>query len=1358
VRIHLGGELLVQGETGLLRGSDLPGRQGRLALARLALSPHAVGRDELADLLWAGQLPKSWERDLSTVLSKVRAALASVGIDDAITNAMGAYQLQLGADGWVDVIQALASVEDAEVALRRDEDAIAQAGAEVGANLARRPFLPGEDGEWVETRRAEQRRVLLRALDALVEALVRRSFLPDALRYASEAVDMEPFRESGYAALMRVQVAAGDRAEALRTYERARRLLADELGIPPSQVLETAYADALQADAEPAPTRVIADVRRAFPEGTVTLVFTDLVRSTERAERLGAERAEEVRRLHFGLLRDAATTRRGYEVKNLGDGLMLAFASAGDAVACAVDIQQSIARHNERDGDDLAVRVGIHVGEPVLDRGDYFGLPVTIASRLCAAAADDEVVVSDLVRILAGAEGESFSSPRELPLKGVTEPVLAWSVMWAPREERPLELPDAVARPDVRFPIVGREDETRRLLEQIEAAARGSSSVVLVAGEPGSGKTRLLSEVVRQAHEGGTTVLWGRCEHDTSAPYRPFTDALAHLVTSADDADLRAWVGNRAPDLARLVPRLGERFGGVFAAQDVEASADRERLFDAVKSLLRSMSLTRPVLFAIDDAHWIDQTSAMLMRELITASLPGVTLVMAYRPTDIDRMHALAELLADAARDGKAARCTPAPLTEPDVLVLLGGRDGDPMHPERLALARELVARTEGNPFFVREVIAHLEETGRIGRGQTKWRFENGLGALEIPEGVRSLVGQRLSRLDADLNASLHAAAVIGREFDLDILAAVTNKDPDPLLEELEPARLAGLVTEVLGAFDRFAFSHALVQETLASELSASRRVRLHRVIGEAIETMRASRVDRHLDDLAHHFAEAAPTGTAGKAVEYLRAAARAALHQLAYEAADTYLRRALELSDAAATSSRERCELFIEHAEVLRTLGDPGQNDAALAAAAIARELGDDELFGHAALTIVEPWTLLGMTSSFADPAVISLLNEGAERLGNSSMGIRIREYLIQTMAAVDWASIEGAHEELVEQARELDDPALVAELLRDGLEADQWLVTDIDQIEAQQAEVRTRARVNRDPRLELQVALAAIIAPVVHGDVRKSENAIADFAALVEQHHLGVYRWLPVVCRTALQVLAGRFDDAERGRLSVLDGLSGAMARYARGISWFTYAELCRQRGQMELVLETVEKAGRRGADRTLESMHVLALIETGQLDEAHAVNTEYAARPRSPAAPYFRPAQMLHRAVVAHRLGDAGPAKELYELGWTWPDIWITAGPLMTCHGSVRYPLGLVSTLLERWDEAEEHFTLARARNAAIGSPPWVAHAEHDHAAMLLRRGRTEDRDRAGELAMSALATARQLGMKRLEFEVTELGYSI
>src|SRR5438067_1633662 len=264
---------------------------------------------------------------------------------------------------------------------------------------------------------------------------------------------------------------------------------------------------------------------------TAIVLFTDLVGSTEMRSRLGDEAAEEVRRQHDRLVADAIQANRGRLVKKLGDGVMATFTGAADAVAAAVRIQQALNRHS-RSGQSVApleVRIGLSAGDVALEDGDCFGTPVIEAARLCAAARGGQVLVTEVVRWLAGsAAGHGFTPVGPLQLKGLPAPVPACEVAWDPLPDSLVPLPALLT--DMERIFVGREAQLERLGQLRKEAAAGELRVALLAGEPGVGKTRLAAELAAKTHEAGGTGLAGHCDEGMSVPYQPFVEAMRHFV------------------------------------------------------------------------------------------------------------------------------------------------------------------------------------------------------------------------------------------------------------------------------------------------------------------------------------------------------------------------------------------------------------------------------------------------------------------------------------------------------------------------------------------------------------------------------------------------------------------------------------------------------------------------------------------------------------------------------------------------------------------------------------------------------------------------------------------------------------
>jgi class 3 adenylate cyclase len=547
-RIHLTGELSVEADGIVVRAADMPGRQGRLAFARLVLSPHPVSRDELGELLWPGQLPKSWERDLSAVVSKLRSLLGPVGLGEALTSAVGCYQLRLSETVRVDTEEARSNLDAAETALLEDDDAALPA-ASVAVSLLRRPFLPGETGTWVEARRAESRQLLLRALDTLITALDRRGEQAEAIAYATEQIEIEPFRESSYITLMRLQTATGNRAEALRTYERGRALFAEELGVPPSGAMEAAYLETLHADLQPG-ARSTASVR-----GTVTFLFTDIEGSTALWER-HPEAMKSALVVHDEILRATIERHDGAVFATGGDGLSAAFARGDAAVAAAIEVQERLASTTWPQDLALKVRMGLHTGESDERSDDYFGPAVNRTARVMEAANGSQILISSATRDVVGHGLGASTIAIDLgqhELRDVVEPMRLYRLEAPSFASDPRPPRTGAARAgNLPLPVgalLGREADIEAVLTDL-----ATSRVVTLVGVGGVGKTRLAIEVGRQLQPHHSDGVWFAALDTVDQP-----DALLRALHSLFGVERRCWSSTTASTCSTRPPRWRRR-------------------------------------------------------------------------------------------------------------------------------------------------------------------------------------------------------------------------------------------------------------------------------------------------------------------------------------------------------------------------------------------------------------------------------------------------------------------------------------------------------------------------------------------------------------------------------------------------------------------------------------------------------------------------------------------------------------------------------------------------------------------------------------------------------------------------------
>lgn len=744
------------------------------------------------------------------------------------------------------------------------------------------------------------------------DALLATGRAAEIIGELEAAVADAPLRERRWGQLMLALYRAGRQGEALGAYQRARALLADELGVDPGPNLRRLEALIVAQDAalEVPATQRVSSVTRA-----VTFLLTDIEGSTAAWEADADAMAVALAR-HDELVEQVVTSRGGRLIKTRGEGdaTFSVFDRPSAAAAAAIELQDAIVHEPWALSEPMRVRVALHTGEAELRDGDYFGRAVNRAARLRSLAtggqilcsgATAELVIDSLPDHVALAdlgrrELRNLARPEHVfELRLETAGDLPQSVSPDVPMERPA-LPAVLAGPG---PFVGRGDELQRLFAVWQTALAGGTNAVLIAGEPGVGKTRLAGEWSRQAYDQGALVIYGRCDEDLGAPYQPFAEALRALVPCLGTKGLRGLRGVEA--LLALVPGLTDILPDLAAPTRADPDTERYALFDAVVAVLTVASASAPVVLILDDLHWAAKPTLLLLRHLLRfGEQARLQIIGTYRSTDLDRSHPLAAMLADLHRDGSGNRIQLSGLDEDDVTAYVAEAG---YHDEELA--RALASVTGGNPFFLIEALRHVDESGG------RWDQST------LPQGVREAVSRRLTRLLPETNKALAAAAVVGSRFALELVERVVGDD---LVDAFDEACKAGIVIEEPGG--RYRFNHALVRQSLLAELPSVRRMRLHQRIAATLESQPGAD-DELLAELAHHYFECAWAGNAAKAVEYCRRAADQAMARLAYEgAADLYdhaLHALEEIDDELPDRDDQAAELLVARCEALLAAGD---------------------------------------------------------------------------------------------------------------------------------------------------------------------------------------------------------------------------------------------------------------------------------------------------------------------------------------------------------------------------------------------------------------------------------------------------
>ena len=1087
---------------------------------------------------------------------------------------------------------------------------------------------------------------------------------------------------------------------------------------------------------------------------TVTVVFTDLVGSAELASRLGHDAYEALRHAHFTALRGAVTKHSGSEVKTTGDGLMLRFDSAASAIACAIAMQQATNGAGRGAGrDPVQIRIGISSGEATREDDDVFGPPVVEAARLCAVAAEDQIVVSDVVRSLARGRGHKFSSLGELTLKGLPEPVASFAVKWEPLAAG-VPLPPRVTKAPLG--MFGRDAESQALAAAWAKAKDGQRELVLVAGEPGIGKTRLATEAALAAHAEGAVVLLGTCDEDVNLPYQPFVEALRHYVTHAPDDALEAHGCEHKGELARLVPELARHVADLPAPQVAEAETERYLLFEAVTGLLSEASKQQPVVLLLDDLHWAGAPELLLLKHILKTSMPFRLLIMGtYRDTDLTRNHPLTAMLADFRRETGVERIALHGLDEAAVVGLVTAADGHALTEPGIALARALHRETEGSPFFIGEYLRTLTESGAVFRENDRWTFKGDIAGLGIPEGIKEAIGRRLNRLSDETNKILHLAAVIGRQFDVPLLTRIADTREDAILDALDEAGAAALVAEIPGTVDRFAFSHSLTRTTLYDELSASRRARLHRRVGEALEELTVANPEARIDELAHHWLAATQVSDQAKAVTYARQVGDRALANLAFEEAAAYYERALSVLTPHDRAGNERCCDLLIALGVAQHRAGVGAYRAPLAAAAdLARRLVDAPRLGRAALGHARVGGLFSATTAVDEP-LIALYEEAVAGLDGYS--ILKAQLLAQLAVELMYDSTLERRDELsraaLEMARTLGDAPTLALTLSARAMASSDPSTVSERLRLAD-ELRKVAVGLGSLELQFLAASHAASPTLASGDVPGFERywgVLDALAPKLRQPHLArVARY----ARATLAILRGEPDAEQQAYAAYQVGTAGSdpdaatvLGAHIAMIRW--------DQGRMEEVAAAMQQfVEAQPHNPTWRAALAGAFCELDRLDEGREHFAVIASQGFNIGQNWSWNScgDMVLSANACAQLRDRNAAVVLYRYLEPFVGQIAMTANIVISYGPFAGPCGMLAALLERWDEAERHFSTALAMNERIGARPWVVRTRRSHAEMLLDRNAPGDAERARDLIDATRVEAEQLGMARevLRFE--------
>jgi DNA-binding SARP family transcriptional activator len=856
-------------------------------------------------------------------------------------------------------------------------------------------------------------------------------------------------------------------------------------------------------------------------------------------------------------------------------------------------------------------------------------------------------------------------------------------------------VPAAVVR-RARSVFIGREDALARLRGAMDDAAAGQTRIVLLQGEPGIGKTRLAFELAAVAEGRGVSIAWGRCHDDEGAPpLWPWMQVLRALgVTSA------TLPPHSRPVLAALLPELGPA-----SSDEIAPDAARFRLYDAVREAIEGRLADRAALVILDDVHWADASSLRLLQFLATELCDVRVLVLVtFRDTDRATTAALADAVADLARQPDAERLALTGLSEGDVADLVRTTTSV-SDDEVAAIAGDLHQRTSGNPFFITELVRLMESEGRL---------RTAGGRVDVPHVIGDVIRKRVNRLPDDTQTVLSVAAVIGRRFELDILAHACGLDPERTLEALEAAVIARIVAE--DGPSRYRFSHALVSETLHGDLAPARRERLHGRVAEAIEATFDADLAARYHELAHHYANATASASA-QALDYARRAAEQARDRLAYDEVVVHLRGALGLLDRTkAVTPAVRARLLLELAAAERSAGHLAAgsvvNDQALA---VARRTDDPSLRADAALAFGEVGLWQVRRYGTVDEHVVTVLEDALRRLEPGDSMLRAR--LLTGLAVALYYSEGERRRSLtlvrdgVSMARRLGDIGLLVSGLVELIVMLDGAPDDSDQLAAA-SELAALAPGDAPRETASAVVLRLARIALARGDSTYLARDVHAFARRAEAARQPDDKLWVTWALTTLAFLDDRFDEAERLAAEAF-ALHQRLGIWGAEESFATHMVLIwREQHRMEAVADVVKPLLANSVHPSAAKLLGVFALEMGSPEDIHSLVA-------SDPVPRSRDFTWLADMCITAELASAAdlPCRhELYDLLLPFQDRVVTMDATFICMGAVSYYLGLLAASLDRHDEALRHLDRAIELDDAIGARPWSRRARHRRELLL------------------------------------------
>jgi tetratricopeptide (TPR) repeat protein len=906
-----------------------------------------------------------------------------------------------------------------------------------------------------------------------------------------------------------------------------------------------------------------------------------------------------------------------------------------------------------------------------------------------------------------------------------------------------------------RWPMVGRDSERTELIAKLDQAMTGRGGLVLIGGEPGIGKTRLTEAIQDEARSRGCMCLVGHSyEMEGAPPFVPFIEMLEYSARVVPPAALKHALGDAAPEVAKLMPELRQMFPDIPPALDVPAEQQRRLLFNAYRDFVDRSCRMAPILTVLEDLHWADDSTLQLLMHLAPSMAKQPLLVIGtYRDVELDVTRPFAKVLETLVRQRMATRIALRRLPAEGVSDLLTAMSGLPAPP---SLSRIVFNETEGNPFFVEEVFQHLKEEGRLFDEHGRWRTDMRVETLDVPEGVRLVIGRRLERLSETSRKVLTTAAVIGRTFSLSLLESLDAAGrEDEVLEAIEEAEQAHLVAaQRAGRETRYLFAHELIRQTLADALSMPRRQRLHAKIADAIERVYAGSLEKHASAMAHHLYQAGAASDPAKTTKYLLAAADEARAASAPEDALKFIDQALSLWDD--NRGATIAELHDRRGRVLRSLSKP---DEAIREFTLAVDAWDavthvDQLVLSASeLAVTYLWQ--------ADlPPAERMVEQVLARLTHASAVQRLPLLLINAMlTTASGNSVAGIAtlEEACAITRAANVPML--DLFALGAEVHcRWTIMDLAGADATSRKAVPLFEAAGQPWMASDIAYVQIFASCYRGRI-PTDAELDEIDARAKRVGNTIALGINEVGRAYREWFRGDVAAAER-----MCREAAARSRLVQNRWGYFQTLFCGflafMQGRFDEGLAEIDEADRVEPPtywfNQSRRVRLWALAHIAP-EKAKALWVDLRQPPLDTSVPNPFGA-WLNAAMGAAALALIGQRDEaasyarnieaLLDRGIVWAG-WI---------GSAYQIAGIATGCAREWDVSDAHFRKALDFAANTPHRPEEAMARVSYADMLRHRDRPGDRERARTLCAEAESMASRIGLALIEQRARDLRNAI